>query len=119
MRLSGKLSRISVKLCASPDYALRLMQFRSSKDDSSRFVAEQLRYARMGLPLMVVGKTFSEPAFAVFPNSKAEQELCLVSEDLYKIQLAMASSGLPANPNGQPYVAASSEMLVQIQQTST
>ena len=83
---------------------------------SSRFVAEQLRYARMGLPLMVVGKTFSEPAFAVFPNSKAEQELCLVSEDLYKIQLALASSGLPATPNGQPYVAASSQMLVQIQQ---
>ncbi len=40
MRLSGKLSRISVNLCALPDYALRLMQFRSSKDDSSRFVAD-------------------------------------------------------------------------------
>ena len=35
-----ELSRISVNLCALPDYALRLMQFRSSKDDSSRFVAD-------------------------------------------------------------------------------
>ena len=82
---------------------------------SSRFLAEQLRYARMGLPLMVVGKTLSEPAFAVFPNSKGAHELCLVSEDLCKIQHALANSGLPATPNGQPYVAASSQMLVQIQ----
>ena len=56
---------------------------------SSRFLAEQLRYARMGLPLMVVGKTLSEPAFAVFPNSNGANELCLVSEDLYKIQHAL------------------------------
>lgn len=83
---------------------------------SSRFLAEQLRYARMGLPLMVVGKTLTEPAFTVFPNSKGEHELCLVSEDLCKIQYAVASSGLPVMPNGQPYVAASSQNLVQIQQ---
>jgi hypothetical protein len=83
---------------------------------SSRFLAEQLRYARMGLPLMVVGKTLTEPAFAVFPNSNREHELCLVSEDLYKIQDALSNSGLPVTPNGQPYVAASSQNLVKIQE---
>jgi hypothetical protein len=83
---------------------------------SSRFLAEQLRYARMGLPLMVVGKTMSEPAFGVFPNAKGHNELCLVSDDLYKIQHALASSGLPKSPSGQVYVAASSQMLIQIQQ---
>ena len=82
----------------------------------SRFLAEQLRYARLRLPLMVMGKTMSEPAFAVFPNSHGQNELCLVSEDLLKIQHALARSGLPTSTNGQPFVAASPQILKQLQQ---
>ena len=82
----------------------------------SRFLAEQLRYARLGLPLMVMGKTMSEPAFAVFPNSHGQNKLCLVSEDLLKIQHSLAHSGLPTSTNGQPFVAASPQILKQLQQ---
>jgi len=82
----------------------------------SRFLAEQLRYARLGLPLMVIGKTLTKPAFAVFPNSDGQNELCLVSEDLLKIQHSLAHSGLPASPNGKTFVATTPQMLSQLQQ---
>ncbi len=70
-----------------------------------RFVAEQLRYAQMCLPLMGVPRPFMEPAWQVDNGV-----LHLASAELWFIQRTLAIEGLPFSTNGTEYIANSKEV---------
>ena len=74
-----------------------------------RFIAEQLRYARMCLPLLGVSRPFMEPAWQV-ENGK----LHLTSAELWFIQRTLAMEGLPSSPDGAAYVASSKEVKARL-----
>jgi len=59
---------------------------------AERFMAEQLRYLRMGLPLLAIPKLFSEPAWSVNSDST---KLQLQSAELWFLQKVLRAEGLP------------------------
>ena len=77
----------------------------------NRFVAEQLRYTRMGLPLLAVTKSLSEPSLCILPGANGQPSLAVLSEDLRLIQQTIVRMGLPSASKGGVYVASASEML--------
>lgn len=77
----------------------------------NRFVAEQLRYTRMGLPLLAVTKSLSEPSLCVVEGANGQATLAVLSEDLRLVQQTIIRMGLPLNPKGSAYIACDSEML--------
>lgn len=77
----------------------------------NRFVAEQLRYTRMGLPLLAVTKSLSESSLCVLPGANGQPSLAVLSEDLRLVQQTIVRMGLPSASKGGVYVASASEML--------
>lgn len=77
----------------------------------NRFVAEQLRYTRMGLPLLAFTKSLSEPSLCVLPGSNGQPNLAVLSEDLRLVQKTIVRMGLPSASAGSVYIASDSDML--------
>jgi hypothetical protein len=69
-----------------------------------RFIAEQLRYVRMGLPLLALPRSVHQSAWMVSVNRQGvAQEM--ESEELRAIQHTVVASGLPSAPDSSIYVA--------------
>jgi hypothetical protein len=69
---------------------------------SFRFIAEQLRYAKMCAPLLGIPRPFMEPAWQVEAGT-----LRLASAERWFIQRTMTAQGLPCSADGTAYVACS------------
>jgi hypothetical protein len=80
----------------------------------NRFVAEQLRYTRMGLPLLAVPKSLSEPSLCVLQGANGQPRLAVLSEDLRLVQQTIARMGLPLASTGSVYIASDSDMLPKL-----
>ena len=80
----------------------------------NRFVAEQLRYTRMGLPLLAVTKSLSEPSLCVLPGTNGQASLAVLSEDLRLVQQTIVRMGLPSASTGSVYIASDSDMLPKL-----
>jgi hypothetical protein len=80
----------------------------------NRFVAEQLRYTRMGLPLLAVTKSLSEPSLCVLPGANGQASLAVLSEDLRIVQQTIVRMGLPSASTGSVYIASESDMLPKL-----
>ncbi len=74
-----------------------------------RFIAEQLRYARMCLPALTAPNLFYAPAWR---STGASLEL--ESPELWFIQRALHGQGLPRSSVGGPYVASKPAVTTQI-----
>lgn len=80
----------------------------------NRFVAEQLRYTRMGLPLLAVTKSLSEPSLCVLLGTNGQASLAVLSEDLRLVQQTIVRMGLPSASTGGLYIASDSDMLPKL-----
>ena len=80
----------------------------------NRFVAEQLRYTRMGLPLLAVTKSLSEPSLCVLPGTNGQASLAVLSEDLLLVQQTIVRMGLPSASTGSVFIASDSDMLPKL-----
>ncbi len=80
----------------------------------NRFVAEQLRYTRMGLPLLAVTKSLSEPSLCVLSGPKGEPMLAVLSEDLRVVQKTIVRMGMPSTSSDGVLIASSPEMLPRL-----
>ena len=80
----------------------------------NRFVAEQLRYTRMGLPLLAVTKSLSEPSLCVLPGTNGQASLAVLSEDLRLVQQTIVRMGLPSASTGSVFIASDSDMLPKL-----
>lgn len=78
---------------------------------ANRFVAEQLRYARMGLPLLAHNKSLFESASCVMPDAAGVARLQVLSPDLQTLQKTLTRLGLPMPAAGGPFVAATADSL--------
>ena len=78
---------------------------------SHRFVAEQFRYNRVGLPLMAVSKAMSEPAFGVAIGEDGFPFVAVTSEELRRVQQVITSNGLPYPEDGKAFIAADSDQM--------
>lgn len=74
---------------------------------ATRFLAEQLRYSRMGLPLMAFGRSVFEPSIDVMVDKLGQPELAVTSPELRSLQRCLAATGLPGLASGGVIVAAS------------
>lgn len=74
-----------------------------------RFIAEQLRYARMCLPLLGVPHPFMEPAWVLEKGC-----LQLASAELWFVQRTLATEGLPGSADGTAYVASSEKVKAKL-----
>ena len=80
----------------------------------SRFIAEQLRYARMGLPLLALTKSQRESWSRVMVDAHGVNQLVALSSDLRSVQMTVTQLGLPEPLVDGPYVAASAEALPRL-----
>jgi hypothetical protein len=80
----------------------------------NRFVAEQLRYTRMGLPLLAVTKSLSEPSLCVLPGTNGQASLAVLSEDLRLVQQTIVRMGLPSASTGGVYIASDADILPKL-----
>lgn len=67
---------------------------------SHRFIAEQLRYARMCLPILGVPRPFTEPVWHVRNGA-----LTLSNVELWYLQRTLTAEGLPSNADSSVFVA--------------
>lgn len=74
---------------------------------SSRFLAEQLRYARMGLPVLALGKTLFAPFRCLMEDDTGTARLGLISSEVHQLQRCLTELGLPVPARGGPMVVAS------------
>ena len=74
-----------------------------------RFVAEQLRYARMCLPLLGFSQPFMEPAWQASAG-----RFRLSSAELWFIQRTLTTEGIPRSANGKPYIASSEDVKTKL-----
>lgn len=74
-----------------------------------RFIAEQLRYAKMCLPLLGVPRPFMEPAWQVESGA-----LRLASAELWFMQRTLTTEGLPGSSNGAAYVASAGQVKARL-----
>ena len=81
---------------------------------ANRFVAEQLRYARMGLPVLALTKSLFESSSCVLPDATGVPQLKVLSPDLKVLQKTLASLGLPMPADGGPFIAARAESLPRL-----
>ena len=70
-----------------------------------RFVAEQLRYARMGLPLLTLPQSVHQPAWNASAEGQDRPGLRLESQELRIIQRTVSSCGLPTSPDTNTFIA--------------
>lgn len=85
-------------------FALAKKQRWHGKWISFRFIAEQLRYAKVCLPLLGAPRPFMEPAWQINNG-----QLQLANAGLWFIQRTMTMQGLPCTEDGTPYIASSDE----------
>jgi len=78
---------------------------------ANRFVAEQLRYARMGLPLLAHNKSLFDSPSCVMPDATGVARLEVLSPDLQTLQKTLTRLGLPVPAAGGPFVAATADSL--------
>ncbi|PUE48959.1 hypothetical protein B9Z47_05440 [Limnohabitans sp. 2KL-1] len=102
-----------VALVVSVLWRAKNMQWHS-KWIGNRFVAEQLRYTRMGLPLLAVTKSLSEPSLCVLPDANGQPRLAVLSEDLRLVQQTIVRMGLPSASTGSVFIASDSYMLPKL-----
>ncbi len=77
-----------------------------------RFVAEQLRYARMCLPLMGLPRLFMSPFWEIVLNEAGETHLRLASPELWWVQRTLIVQGLPVAIGGREYSPSQPQVLV-------
>jgi hypothetical protein len=80
----------------------------------NRFIAEQLRYTRMGLPLLALTKSLMEPSLCVIVGSDGSRKIGVLSEDLRNLQQTVARMGLPESNQVEAYIAATAESLPRL-----
>lgn len=73
---------------------------------SRRFVAEQLRYTRMGLNVLALGKSLFEPYRCVLHDASGRPRVGFLSAEIMKLQRCITEQGLPSQPNSGPFVLA-------------
>jgi hypothetical protein len=78
---------------------------------SSRFVAEQLRYARMGLPVLALSRPLFEPYRCLMRDASGKPRLGVLSAEVLQLQKCITGLGLPSLPAGGPLVLASESAL--------
>ena len=76
-----------------------------------RFVAEQLRYARMCLPLMGLPRLFMSPFWGIVLDKKGESHLRLESPELWWVQRTLIAQGLPIAIDGREYSPSQPQVL--------
>lgn len=67
---------------------------------SFRYVAEQVRYLRLGYPLLVLPPSFAEPIWEPVVE-KGRRELRLKSAETWILQRVLIAEGLPRSASGQ------------------
>ncbi len=70
---------------------------------AQRFMAEQLRYLRMGLPLFAIPKIFTEPVWHVVSEETGVKAAELRSAELWFLQKILHVEGLPQKQDRNPY----------------
>lgn len=80
----------------------------------NRFIAEQLRYTRMGLPLLALTKSLLEPSLYVIPGGVGGPKIGILSRDLRVFQHSVTRLGLPVPPGDRLYIAATAESLPRL-----
>lgn len=80
----------------------------------SRFIAEQLRYTRMGLPLLALTKSLLEPSLGVMVGGDGSKKTVVLPEDLRSLQHTVACMGLPESTQSGPYIAATVESIQRL-----
>ena len=83
---------------------------------ANRFVAEQLRYARMGLPMLALTKSLFESSSCVTPDAAGVLHLKVLSPDLKLLQKTLASLGLPVPAEGGAFIAATADSLPRLRE---
>jgi hypothetical protein len=78
---------------------------------SSRFVAEQLRYARMGLPVLALSRPLFEPYRCLMRDASGKPRLGVLSAEVLQLQKCITGLGLPSLTAGGPLVLASESAL--------
>jgi hypothetical protein len=77
-----------------------------------RYIAEQLRYIRMGLPILALPKSLMSSAWGVASGADRSSELVLLHPELLFVQHTVARNGLPVDFSGMSrWVAANPEGL--------
>lgn len=71
---------------------------------SFRFIAEQVRYLRLGYPLLVLPKSYSVPVWEPVVE-RGRMELRLKSAEAWILQRLLIAEGLPRCASGQPVYA--------------
>lgn len=74
-----------------------------------RFIAEQLRYAQMCLPLLGLPRPFAATVWQI-----ENDILHLASAELWFIQRTLTMEGLPQNKDGTPFIASSDEVKTRL-----
>lgn len=88
---------------------------------SYRLIAEQLRYLRIGYPMLVLPKVFLQPSWSV-REPKGRREVQLLSAEIWVLQRILIAEGLPSSREGVPryqltdHTASSLEYLQEILQ---
>lgn len=70
---------------------------------AERFMAEQLRYLRMGLPLFAIPKIFTESVWAVVEDENGSNAIVLRSAELWFLQKILHVEGLPQMEHKKGY----------------
>ncbi|SFC29883.1 hypothetical protein SAMN05660443_2131 [Marinospirillum celere] len=71
---------------------------------SFRFIAEQVRYLRLGYPLLVLPSSYSTPIWEPVVE-KGRREIKLKSAEAWILQRVLIAEGLPRCASGQPIYA--------------
>ncbi|WP_404415445.1 hypothetical protein [Marinospirillum sp.] len=69
---------------------------------SFRFIAEQVRYLRLGYPLMVLPSSYSTPVWEPVVD-RGRREIQLKSAEAWILQRVLVAEGLPRSASGQPF----------------
>ncbi|WP_409525640.1 hypothetical protein [Nitrincola sp. MINF-07-Sa-05] len=66
-----------------------------------RFLAEQLRYLRLGYPLLVLPRSFVDPIWAPAKTSEQKAGMQLISAESWILQRVLIAEGLPRDAQGK------------------
>lgn len=69
---------------------------------SHRFIAEQLRYLRMGYPLLVIPEIFKAPIWEE-ASSESEQKIVMGRPEVWFLQRVLIDTGLPCPAEGNAF----------------